>query len=76
MRGTPPEKLNCPYAVVRFDRQWFDAEKPSQAITVVSIFDERERAEADVERLNHMKADSESVYFVQRVKKYYRKDDG
>lgn len=72
----PAEKSCCPIAVIRVDPQRFNPTEPWGAVTVVSLFDDKARAMADVERLNALRAlDSNSLYFVQQVKKYFRDEE-
>jgi hypothetical protein len=69
----PTEKVDCPYAVLRFDTYRYSASEPWNGVTVVSLFDDKASAEADVARLQALRESTGSVYFVQRVKKYFRR---
>ncbi len=73
MNRVPPEKVACPYVVLRFDGKFFRPDDPGSGFTVVSLFDDKLRAEADVARLQALNGAKGCVYFVQRSKKYFRR---
>ena len=70
----PNPKYDHAFAIVRIDGFHHDIdlmEEPEVLVTIKKVVWSREDAESEVERLNHLKAGSEVVYFwtIARVEK-------